>query len=114
MPTIRSQQFNDSFKGLTFFVEKKNIMKLKNIFLNDNGNNLNNLLLMSSKIDDTTIIAEKGLIVNKRNLFLINGQIISVKKNKIEIIKFEQLSINLNNLKPQLLKKPKVTRNFYF
>jgi len=29
LPTIRIQQFSDSFKGFTFFVEKKKIIKLK-------------------------------------------------------------------------------------
>ena len=32
LPTIRAQQFSDSFKGITFFVKKKLIMKSK-IFL---------------------------------------------------------------------------------
>ena len=35
LPTVRSQQFSDSFKGFTFFVEKKFDNEIKNIFLYD-------------------------------------------------------------------------------
>lgn len=114
LPTIRSKQFSDSFKGLTFFVEEKKNNEVKNVFLHDNGNNLNNLSSDSSKIDDTTIIAERG-IVEKKSLFLINGEIISKKKmNKSEIIKFEQLSINLNNLTTSVIRQPKLQETSTF
>ena len=42
LPTIRSQQFSDSFKGFTFFVEKKFKDEMQNIFIHDKGNNLKN------------------------------------------------------------------------
>ena len=60
LPTIRTQQFSDSFKGFTFIVEKKINNELKNIFLNDKGNNLRNLSSNSSDTHETTIIAENG------------------------------------------------------
>ena len=42
-------------------------------------------------------------------MFLFNGQIISSKKNlKNEIIKFEQLQINLSDLSTTTIKKPKI------
>ena len=37
VPTVRTQQFSDSFKGFTFIVEKKFNNELKNIFLHDKG-----------------------------------------------------------------------------
>ena len=42
-----------------------------------------------------TIVAKEGL-VNDREMFLIEGQIISSKKNneEVEVVKFEQLKIN--------------------
>ncbi len=79
LPTIRTQQFSDSFKGFTFIVEKKVNNELKNIFLNDKGNNLRNLSSNSSETNETTIIAENGIIEGKK-LYLFNGQIISSKK----------------------------------
>ena len=108
LPTIRQQQFNDSFKGLTFFVEEKVNNEVKNIFLHDNGNNLKNISSSDLDLNSTTIIAEKG-IVESKSLFLINGEIISNKKSKkIEVIKFEQLNINLQDLSTTVIKKPKL------
>ena len=109
LPTIKSQQFTDSFKGFTFIVEKKLKNEIQNIFLHDEGNNIKNLSSNITNSTSTTIIAEKG-IVNKKQLILINGQIISSKKesSKNEIIKFEQLSIDLSNLSTNTIKEPKI------
>ena len=61
LPTIRSQQFNDSFKGFTFFVEKKSDSKLENIFIYDTGNNLKKFSSNTSKNKKTSIISQRGL-----------------------------------------------------
>ena len=57
----------------------------------------------------TTILSEKG-IVGEKTLVLFNGQIISTEKNNFRnsIIKFEQLNIDLNNLKTDTIKQPKL------
>ena len=108
LPTIRTQQFSDSFKGFTFIVEKKQDNKLQNIFLHDKGDNLKNLSSNISEISETTITAENGILEEKK-MFLFNGQIISSKKNtENEIIKFEQLTIDLSNLVTTTIKKPKI------
>ena len=108
VPTVRTQQFSDSFKGFTFIVEKKINNELKNIFLHDKGNNIKNLSSNTTKIESTTIIAKKG-IVNDKKLIMFNGQIISAKNNfENEIIKFEQLNIDLSSLKNTTIKKPKI------
>ena len=62
LPTIRSQQFSDSFKGFTFIVDKKINEEVDNIFLHDTGNNLKNLSSNIEDVSSTTIIAEKGII----------------------------------------------------
>ena len=79
LPTIRTQQFSDSFKGLPLLLKRKSIMNLK-IFFNDKGNNLRNLSSNVSETNETTIIAENGIIEEKK-LYLFNGQIISSRKN---------------------------------
>ena len=109
LPTIRSQQFTDTFKGFTFIAENKINKEVQNIFLYDSGNNLDNLSPNSSDISNTTIIAKKG-IIDKRNLFLLNGQIISSKNNgeETEIIKFDQLKVNLSQLVTTTIKKTKI------
>ena len=108
LPTIRSQQFSDSFKGFTFIVDKKIDNEVDRLFIHDTGNNLKNFSSNIKNVTSTTIIAEKG-VINNRKMFLINGQIISSKKeDKVEVINFEQLDINLKDLTTSTIKKPKL------
>ncbi|MDC1151805.1 LptF/LptG family permease [Pelagibacteraceae bacterium] len=109
LPTIRSKQFSDSFKGFTYIVEKKINNEVQNIFLHDKGGNLKNLTSSNSDISEITIIAKEG-IVRDREMFLINGNIISSRKNNTEneMLKFEQLNINLDNFVTSTVKKPKL------
>ena len=108
LPTIKSQRFSDSFKGLTVIVEKKINNQLENIFLHDKSNNLKGLSSNTSDQSTTTIIAKNG-IVKKNVMLLLNGQIISTRKNSdSEIIKFDQLNIDLSNLTTTTIKKPKI------
>ena len=79
LPTIKTQQFSDSFKGFTFFVEKKFDNEIKNIFLHDKNNNLKSLSSDSKNTTSITIVAENGIISDKK-LVLFNGQIISTRK----------------------------------
>ena len=59
LPTVRIQQFTDSFKGFTFIVEKKINNEIQNIFLHDVGSNLKNLSSNVSNIYSTTVLAKK-------------------------------------------------------
>ena len=107
IPTIRVQQFSDSFSGLTFVVDQKKNNQIKNIFLHDNSNILKNL--SSKKYKSTkTIIAKTGL-VNDRSMLLFDGKIISSNDlYENEIIKFDQLKIDLSDIKSTIIKKPKI------
>ena len=109
LPTIRIQQFSDSFKGFTFIVEKKFKNEIKNVFIHDSSNTLKNLTSESSNDNLKTITAEEGLVEEKR-MILFNGEIISTQKNslKSEIIKFQQLNIDLKNLQTDTIKIPKL------
>ncbi len=109
LPTIKTSQFSDSFKGFTLIVDEKNNNELKNIFLHDKGNNLKNLSSDITKTQNTTILAKSG-IVEKKKMFLFKGQIITSKKDntKNEIIKFDQLNIDLSDLSTTTIKKPKL------
>lgn len=108
LPTIKSQKFSDSFKGFTFFVEKKKENQIGNIFIHDTGKNLKNLSSNINETNQNTILAENG-IIEKKKLLLFNGKIISSKKNlESEIIKFQQLTISLDNLNSAIIKKPKI------
>ncbi len=109
LPTVRVQQFNDSFKGFTFLIEKRVDDEIKNVFLHDSSNIFNNLTSDQSENDSVSIIAQKGIVQGKQML-LFNGQIISSKKDKSENkgIKFEQLNIDLNKLQTDTIKQPKL------
>ena len=110
LPTVRVQQFSDSFKGFTFFVEKKKNDKIENVFIHDKSNVLKNLTSDQSDKNSTTIVAESGIIKERKKLILFNGQIISTQKenSKNSIIKFEQLNISLENLSTSTIKTPKL------
>ena len=89
-------------------VEKKIITNLKTFFYMTKAI-ISKICHQMLKILLTTIIAEKGL-VEKRKFYLFNGQIISSKKDNSEneIIKFEQLNIDMGNLSTSTIKKPKL------
>ena len=109
LPTIRSNQFSDSFKGFTYIVEKKFNNEIKNVFLHDKGNNLKNLTSSYEDITDVTVVAKEGVVLN-REMILVEGQIISSKKDneENEILKFSQLKINLENFITTTIKQPKL------
>ena len=109
LPTIRSNQFSDSFKGFTYIVEEKFNNEIKNVFLHDKGNNLKNLTSSREDIGDVTVVAKEGIVL-EREMLLINGQIISSKKNneENEILKFSQLKIDLGNFITTTIKQPKL------
>ena len=109
LPTLKTNEFNSSFKNLIFFVEKKIDNKVQNIFLQDNGSYLKKLTPNSSNNQITNIIAKSG-VVQKKELFLINGQIISYdqESKKNEVIKFDQLTLNFSNINTTQIKQPKM------
>ncbi len=109
LPTIRVKQFSDSFQGFTFMVEKKFKNEIQNVFIHDKSNTLKNLTSDKSNKSSTTILAEKG-IVGEKKMVLFNGQIISTDQNNLKnnIVKFEQLNIDLKNLQTDTIKQPKL------
>ena len=109
LPTIRAQQFSDSFTGFTFIVEKKSKNKVENIFIHDSSNTLKSLTSNKAKSISTTISAKNGLVEEKK-MVLFDGKIISSSKDNIknEIVKFSQLNINLENLTTGNIKHPKL------
>ncbi len=115
LPTLKIQQFSDTFKGLTFIIDDKFENQVKNIFLHDKSNILKNLSSKQTSETTSTIIAKTG-IVEEKKLILFNGLIISEKKDSIEndIIKFEQIDIDLKNLQNTTIKQPKIQETSTF
>ncbi len=109
LPTIRIQQFSDSFKGFTFIVEEKFQSEIKNVFMFDKSNALKNLTSNETETSSTTIIAKEG-VVGEKKMILFDGNIISTSKDnkKNNIVKFEQINIDLKNLKTGIIKQVKL------
>ena len=102
---IKDKSFNDTIKGLTFFIDEKNKKSgmLKNIFIRDDS---------GRDGKSKTIIAKKGFIKKKGNqlyLFLENGIIQKEKKNgKINFIKFDKTMFNLSTFSPSTITAIKI------
>ena len=109
LPTIRVQQFSDSFQGFTFLVEKKVGNEIKNIFIHDEANILKKINTNKSDSDTSTIVAKEGLVQEKK-MVLFNGSILTAKKDSFEtnIIKFKQLNIDLKDLQADTIIFPKL------
>ena len=71
LPTIRPQQFSDSFKGFTFIVEEKSKNKIENVFIHDNSNTLKNLTSSEKGNVSTTIAAKSGIVEEKKWFYLM-------------------------------------------
>ncbi len=110
LPTVRTQQFSDSFEGFTFLVEKKINNKIYNVFIHDQSNVLKNLTVDKSDKNSTTIVAKEGIIQERKKLILFQGQIISTEKKDLKnsVIRFDQLNISLANLSTGTVKIPKL------
>tara|TARA_B110000211_G_scaffold222912_1_gene272138 strand:- start:24011 stop:25156 length:1146 start_codon:yes stop_codon:yes gene_type:complete len=109
LPTIRIQQFSDSFEGFTFIVEKKIDNELKNVFIHDKSNVLKSLTSDTGESSSTTIVSKEG-IVDRTRMVLFDGQILSAGKDntKNNILKFQQLNIDLRDLQTGVIKTPKI------
>jgi len=106
---LRSNNFSDTFKGLTFYIEKKNENnELINIFIKDSGGNLNTLINEVGKKKNTTVTARKGFETNNK-LILFDGVVQTLNQdNEIQNILFEKTELSLKNLSTRTIKKPKI------
>jgi lipopolysaccharide export system permease protein len=106
---LKSNDFSDTFKGITFYIDKKNSNnELINIFIKDTGATLNTLISEVGNSNDTTIFAKKGYVV-KNKLILFNGTIQTLDKKKIiKNIDFEKTELNISNLSTRTITKPKI------
>jgi lipopolysaccharide export system permease protein len=106
---IKLNDFTDSFKNLTFYVEKKNdLQEMENIFIRDESGTFNSLSSNSESSSNTTIIARTGIFKGKK-LILNNGIIQSQNdKDKIEVINFKKTELSIENMSPRTIVEPKL------
>jgi len=105
---LKSNDFSDTFKGVTFFVGEKNDNELKNIFIKDQLGALKTIVNEASGKRNSVILAENGFISEKK-LVLFNGMIQTLSnKNEIKNILFEKTELSLTNVTSRIIKKPKI------
>ena len=106
---IRSNNFNDSFKGITFFIEEKNENnELINIFVQDDNGTLNLALDEVKSSKNTIIIAKKGIIKNNK-LLLFEGNIQTKNiNNELKNFFFEKTELNIKNFSTRTITTMKI------
>jgi len=106
---LKSNDFSDAFKGITFYVGKKNINnELINVFIKDNTGSLSLIVDEARNSKNTTIFAEKGVIL-KNKLILLNGIIQTLNsKNEIRNIDFKKTELSIANFSNRTIKQPKI------
>ena len=111
---LKPNVFADTFKGLTFFIGEKDQNIIKNIFIKDDGNNLENLLPDKTSLKNQTIIAENG-IISENKIILENGVIQSYDKNNVvKIIQFNKTLLNFENFDNRVIKEVKIQETSTF
>ena len=103
---LKEKQFNDTVKGLTIFVEKKNTDGIyENIFIRDDGK-----VLSKISVGSTTIFAKSGYVTkDEKNLVLLDGNIQKQDEdNNIKVMKFEKTILNLSGLTTKSTSETKI------
>ncbi|MFL2889453.1 MAG: LptF/LptG family permease [Pelagibacteraceae bacterium] len=106
---IKSNDFSDSFDNLTFYIERKNENnEMENIFIRDDGNHFKNLTVEEKNFSNTTIIANRGFILDKK-LILIDGTIQTQNKGgELRDINFNRTELLVNSLTARTITTPKL------
>ena len=106
---LKSNDFSDTFTGLTFYInEKNNNNELINIFIKDVGGNLGAVISEVGQKKNSTIIAKKGFIDNGK-LILFDGMIQTLnQKNEFKNFEFEKTELSLIEASPRVITQPKI------
>jgi len=106
---LKSNEFSDSFQGITFFIDEKNSNgELINIFIKDTGGLLKTIVSEVGTTVDSTIIAKKGFIANNK-LILFDGVIQTLNKKKvIKNVDFEKTELDISNFSTRTITTPKI------
>ena len=106
---LKSNDFSDSFTGITFYIDGKNLEgDLLNIFIKDSSGSLNTMISEIGNSIDTAIYAQRGYVKNNK-LFLFDGTIQTLsKKKEIKNIDFERTELNIANFNTRTITQPKI------
>ena len=106
---IKSKDFSDTFKYITFYVdEKKGDGEMKNIFIRDEMSSLSTIIAETKGSNNTTIIAKKGYTL-EGVLVLHDGLIQSQDKlGNIKNVNFTKTELAIDNLTTRTIITPKI------
>mgnify|MGYP001185755572 CR=1 FL=1 len=106
---IKINEFSDTFKGITFYVDKKDSNgELLNVFINDTIGGLTTLTGNIKNTQDTTIFAKKGVVTGSK-IILFNGTVQTInKKKEIKNIFFEKTELSTINFNNRTIIQPKI------
>jgi lipopolysaccharide export system permease protein len=106
---LKSNDFSDAFKGVTFYINKKNTSnELLNVLIKDVSGSLSTIVNEAGESKNTTIIAKKGFVSNNK-LILYDGIIQTVnKKNEFKNVVFEKTELSLFDVSTRTIKQPKI------
>jgi lipopolysaccharide export LptBFGC system permease protein LptF len=106
---LKSNDFSDAFKSVTFYIEEKNKNnELINIFIQDNNGSLQTMLNEIGDSTNTTIVAKKGIIKDQK-LILNDGLIQTLnKKKEVKNINFERTELSIENFNSRTIIQPKI------
>ena len=106
---VKANNFSDSLKKTTVFVEKINSKnELETIFIRDESNTFQALVNDGSEASNLSIFAKKGLLKGK-SLILENGVIQSINnKGKLNNIGFDKTVLYLDNISTRTISEPKM------
>tara|TARA_B100000029_G_C17439693_1_gene910996 strand:- start:4 stop:1125 length:1122 start_codon:yes stop_codon:yes gene_type:complete len=110
---LKERQFNDTVKGLTIFVNKKNTDgTYENIFIRDEGK----VLTQISNDGSSTIFARSGYVSdNEKKLILLDGNIQRKEQNQsLNIIKFKKTEMDLSGLSTKTISEVKIQETSTF
>ena len=106
---LKTNDFSDSFKGVTFYIdEKEKNGDLVNIFIKDDNGSISTIVNEVGKNNSSTIIAKRGVTTNNK-LILFDGFVQSLnKKKEIQNINFVKTELSLSNFSTRTIKQPKI------
>ena len=106
---LKLNDFSDSLKGVTFYIDKKNSNgELVNIFIKDSTGTLNLIVNEVNSTNNTTIFAKKGF-VSENKLILFDGTIQTLnEKREIKNVQFKKTELNISKFSNRTIKQAKI------
>ena len=105
---VKTNDFSDSLKGVTFYVDSIQNNMMKNIFIRDESQVFKSIISEQENSRNTTIVSEKGYFKDGK-LIMFNGLIQTQKLDgEINNINFEKTTLLLDRLSSRSIILPKL------